>query len=321
MEERRQAPYLRTLLLGVGIPSVVSVIALALIWSSLPELPSPVAIHWGPSGVPDGFGPPVTYLIMVGLIGWVLPLLMTAPWKTSSHAATSKFMVMTAVWLSIFIAVIAVGAVFQQRGLSTAKDAPGVGYLILLAAAAGAVGALIPYLLLPETPAPLPGETIAPLPLLEGQTVVWTSVAVMSRWFTVSLTAVIVLMAGGALFAAPHYLLGTAAVLGLLLLGFSVFKVSVGRQGILIRGYLGFPKIRVPLDQIVQVTLVEVAPMQEWGGWGWRLRPGGQGIITRAGSAIQVLRRDGKIVVVTAEDSTVGCATLAALVERVRSEK
>lgn len=320
MEELEHAPRLRALLLGVGIPSIVSVIALALIWQSLPELPDPVAIHWGPNGVPDGFGPPFTYLIMVGLAGWLLPLLMTAPWRGSRHGSTSKFMVMTAVWLSLFISVIAVGSVLQQRGLTNAQDAPGVGYLILLAVLVGSAGALVPFLLLPKTPAPVAGTPIAPLPLLDGQTVAWTSVATMSRWFTVPMTLAVVIMAVGALFTAPRYLLGTAAILALLLLGFSVFKVSVGQQGILVRGYLGFPKIRVPLDQVAQVDLVEVVPMQEWGGWGWRFRPGGQGIITRAGAAIQVLRTDGKVVVVTAEDSAVGGATLAALADRVSKQ-
>lgn len=319
MEKLESPPRLRLLLLGVGIPTLVSVIALALIWQSLPQLPNPVAIHWGPSGTPDGFGPPATYLIMVGLGAWLLPLLMTAPWKRTSYGATSKFMVMTAVWLSLFIAVIAVGAVFQQRGLVSAEDAPGVGYLILVALLVGAVGALVPFFLLPKAPAATPGTPIEPLPLLDGQTVAWTSVATMSRWFIVSMTLVVVIMGVAALFAAPRYLLGTAVILALFLLGFSVFKVSIGQQGILVRGYLGLPKIRVPLDQIAQVDLVEVAPMQE-GGWGWRSRPGGQWIITRAGQAIQVLRLDGKVVVVTAEDSAVGGATLAALVDRVSNE-
>lgn len=320
MEEPKHSHRLRLLLLGAGIPTIVSVIALVLIWRALPDLPNPVAIHWGRNGAPDGFGSAVTYLVMVGLVGWLLPLIMAAPWKGAPYGATSKFMVMSAVWLSIFISFIAVGSVLLQRGLGAAQDAPGIGFLILWAVPVATVGALAPYFLLPEAPVASSGTPVEPLPLLDGQTAAWTSIAKMSRWFVGSLTLVIVVMAVGALFAAPRYLLGTAALLTLLLLGLSVFKVSVGQQGLLVRGYLGFPKVRAPLDQIAQVDLVQVAPLQDWGGWGLRFRPGGHGIITRAGSAIQVVLKEGKVVVVTADDSAVGAATLAALVDRIPAE-
>lgn len=306
----------RALVLGIGMPSLVGVVALVLVWQMLPQVPNPVAVHWGLNGAPDGFGSPYTYMVLIALLGWALPVVMAVPWSHTPNAQPSRFMVAVAVWLSIFISFISVGSVMVQRGLASADGAPGVGPIILLALPTAIVGALVPYFLLPKPVWAETGKKVEPLSLAPGQTVAWTSQAKMGRWFLILMSGLAVALAVGALFAAPWYLLGTSAFLGLMLVGFSVFRVSVGQRGLIVRGYLGFPSMRAPLDRIVGVELVQVSPMQEWGGWGWRFRPGGEAIVTRSGPAIQATLTGGGVMVVTAEDAAVGAATLAALVDR-----
>ncbi len=298
------------------MPSVVALTALVLVWRMLPEVPNPIAIHWGVSGAPDGFGSPSTYLVMIGLLGWALPVVMAVPWSRASHAQPPRFMVATAVWLSVFVSFIAVASVMAQRGLADAADAPNVGPIILLAVPVSLAFALIPFLLLPKPRWDSGAEQVEPLPLLPGQTVAWTSQARMGKWFLVMTSVMAAALAVGAFFAAPWILLGTAAFLALMLFAFSVFKVSVGQRGLVVRGYLGFPSIHVALERISGVELVQVSPLQEWGGWGWRFRPHGEAVVTRSGAAIQATLVGGNVVVVTAEDSALGAATLAALVDR-----
>ncbi len=310
---------LPTLLLGIGAPTLVAAAALVIVLASVPLLPNPVAIHWGVNGKPDGYGSPLIYVLIIILLAWVLPMIMVFPLLRTPSTSNVRFMVVSAVWLSVFISVISAASVLSQRGIANWKDAPGVGSTLLYALLIACVIALASYLLFPKVSLTEIGMPATPLPLNGTQVVAWSSTAAMSPVFTVSLGVAILVTGVAGLFFAPHYLLAVTALMIVLALMMTVFKVSVGRQGLVVRGLLGWPGITVPLDQIARVDLVDVAPLQEWGGWGWRYRPGGVGVIMRSGSAIQVVKTDGRTVVVTAEDSRSGAGALAAMVGRAQS--
>lgn len=308
-------------LVGLGIPALVGAVSVWLVASALPLLPDPVAIHWGLSG-PDGFAPPSSYLWMVAGFVWLLPSLMAASvlpgLAHGKYSAMTRFMAATAVWLSLFIAVALVGSLLPQRGLADATQAPNVGVVILIGLGVSFPVAGLAYLVLPrpgESEA-LKGTDVAPVPLAKGEVVAWNSRATQPLWATSLMVLLIVSLLVASFFALPFYLAGLAALLALLLAAFGSFRVSVGMQGLLVIGGLGRPRKRVPLEQIVRASLVQVDGLEEWGGWGWRMRPGATGIITRNGPAIQVELRQGDAFVVTAEDSEEGVAVLTALIER-----
>lgn len=93
--------------------------------------------------------------------------------------------------------------------------------------------------------------------------------------------------------------------------------MSVGPNGLLARSIIGWQRLRVALADIAAAGVVEVDPMAEFGGWGvrWVIGPRGKGrwgILTRRGPALEIVRRDGRSLVFTVDDS----ATAASVLEK-----
>lgn len=87
------------------------------------------------------------------------------------------------------------------------------------------------------------------------------------------------------------------------------------------RSILGWPNTRIPLDRIERVEVVQIAPMAEFGGWGWRISPDGRrGVVLRGGEALQVTDDRGKVFVVTVDGAEVAVATLQAYLDQ-RTQK
>ncbi len=92
------------------------------------------------------------------------------------------------------------------------------------------------------------------------------------------------------------------------------FLVSAGPRGFLVRSSLGWPRLAIPADDLASAGVVQVDPLADFGGWGirWVIGPGGKGrwgVIARRGPGIEVVRRDGRSLVVTTDDA----GTLAAV--------
>ncbi len=287
-----------------------------LIATWMTSLPNPVAIHWGLNGRPDGFGPRWSLLALQVVFGLLLPLVMLASLTPSirrgAYSPTARFLMAGALWLGALISVITVGSAAAQRHLTEAADAGSALPVVASAFALATVLAAGFYLLAPKASPPSTVD-VADVPVVElqpGERVAWTSTAVSSPWIIVPvlLLAAATLVAG--VFAGVPYLLLVSAVLFLMLGTTAVYQVSAGADGLHVRSALGWPRLHVPLADIASAQLVKVDPFQEWGGWGWRARPGGVGVITRRGPAIQVTRTNHRIVVVTAADSKWGVAAL-----------
>ncbi|MFE0171623.1 DUF1648 domain-containing protein [Streptomyces sp. NPDC059002] len=104
---------------------------------------------------------------------------------------------------------------------------------------------------------------------------------------------------------------------GLLVAGFARPCVAVDRRGLTVSpGALPWPRVRLPLDRMERADSDSVNALADYGGWGYRIRPGGSGIILRSGEALVVRRANGKSFAVTVEDSGTAAALLNTLVER-----
>jgi hypothetical protein len=71
-------------------------------------------------------------------------------------------------------------------------------------------------------------------------------------------------------------------------------------------GTLGFPRVSIPIDQIAQVSTLDIKPIR-WGGWGYRgsLRAFKRAaMIVRAGEGIRIDLNGGRIFIVTVDDAT-----------------
>ena len=312
----------------VGVPVLVGVTAWAVARGFADELPDPVATHWGPSGAPDGFTPVETALweapalavgfaLIVGLVVWAAS--RRAPQLRRGAGALAGFM-------SGLIATLGATSLWVQRGLTDARQADDVGGPIAISLVVGialaAVGAAL-------TPGEVPGAARASGPVPSEATRVALAPSERAAWSgwarSRAVLAVAVLSAALPLLllAALGYstlpillVVGLSAVLLALL---STFRVVVGAGGLVVRSVAGWPRWRVPLEEVSQARAVDVRPMRDFGGWGVRANTRGQfGVVLRAGEALEVTRGDGSRFVVTVDDAASAASLLNTLADRDR---
>ncbi|MGW5864266.1 DUF1648 domain-containing protein [Streptomyces sp. NPDC055239] len=107
---------------------------------------------------------------------------------------------------------------------------------------------------------------------------------------------------------------------GLLIAAFARACVTVDRRGLTVSpGLVPWPRVRLRLDRIERADSRQINALGDYGGWGYRIRPGRSGVIMRSGEALVVRRANGNDFAVTVEDSATAAALLNALVERETS--
>lgn len=314
-------------LVAIVVPFVLMVVAVVLQLLWLPALPDPAAVHWGPSGEPDGFGPawtfPVITLVMSGVLPIAIGLFCRAGLRRGDRGFTYRFMGATALWLSAFGAVLMTWSVATQQGLDDAHDAPSVLWPMAVALVVAVVAGLIGWAVQPKGQPHHTGLSSAPMTLAPGERVVWMGSAVMSKGAMAVIGLAVLLTLGAAVFV---WFTGDAiagvvvAVVFVVLVAASVtstaYQVRVDEGGLTVRSEFGFPTFNVPLADIASAEEIVVNPMGMFGGWGLRSVPGRFGVVLRTGPAIAVTRRSGKQFVVTVDDAKTGASLLGALAAR-----
>ncbi|GIG28402.1 lipase chaperone [Cellulomonas marina] len=305
------------------VPAAVTLgTAAALVASWRSRLPDPVAVHFGPGGA-DGYsalGPFVTLglglFAALAVAGWLVAV------RWGRDAMTRRIGVGLAAGLAAFGAVLVAGVLALQRGLADAARTPDVDPVVTGAVVAGLVlGGLCAWAVPADASAPAtdPGPLDGPrLPLGPQERAVWTG-RVVSR--------VAVALGGGAtlLVAAlavglriPGLLVLVAALAALVVTG-AVVVVTVDATGLTARSPLGWPRYRIPLDEVLGARATHVRPLADFGGWGYRLGRGGRvGYVLRTGDALEVSRTGGRTFVVTVDDAATAAALLTTLAERAR---
>jgi len=317
---------IRKLLIGVIVPIVIALGGAALIAAALPDLPDPVAIHWGASGEADGFGPAATNLVILLVFICAYSLFTVLITRGEGFSASQKVMLTTAPFLAVLLTAILAGSLWMQRGLTDATLAPSVLPLLLVGTVVGLGVAIGSWFLLPSTSVRAAEQSAAPsMQLGATQRAVWmrrsapTGTAQVFIIGTLALVTTVTIVA--LVLAAPPLLTavyGGFMVLIALVVAASVYwRVQVTSQGFVARSALGIPRFAVPLADIDEATVITVNPVRDFGGWG--LRWGGLGrfgIVTRAGEAIEIRRTNGKHLIVTVDDASQAAALLNALTTR-----
>lgn len=315
------------IVIGLVLPAIATAIAVVLIVMWMPEVPDPAATHWGVGGV-DGFGPAATYLWLAIGVGLGLPALMVISVLSMAKqqwGPTARFLGATALGLSGLSAVISAGSVELQRGLEDAAQAGPVWPVMVGGFCALLVLSAAGWVLQPDVH-PTPATPLKPAHLASisaGERVVWMATASMSRGGVIVLAVAGVLLVGTValmIFQAPEMVwvpVLVLAVVGLAMAATGSFRVRAGAGGLTVRSQLGFPRIHVPLEEMVAVRAITCHPFGEFGGFGWRIGLDGRtGIVVRTGAAIEVERRGKGALVVTVDGAEVGAATLQAYLDR-----
>lgn len=315
--------------IGMVLPAVVVGAGLLLQWLWRSELPSPVAIHWGDSG-PDSFAELWVLTASAFGFGLLLPLLITAvalPSIRAGRASTFMVRLMAGVGLgtSLLVAGTLTGGLAVQRGLDDAQEAGPIGGITVMVLLAAVVVPAVLVLLIPKSTPQRPlREEAGSLGLREGESVMWVRRIQMTssiRWVLyLSMGMVLVTTAVTAQESPLWVILLMGAVVVILLLAAltaTQFSMRIDAEGLRLRSVpLGWPSVRVGLDEITSVSSGEISGMSEFGGWGLRMAPGARGIILQDGEALRVERSGKPALVVTVDDAAEAADVLASLLQR-----
>ena len=325
LETRRRARRAFAILclwIPLGVFGVIAAVQLAL----LPLLPETVATHWSLSGTADGFGPAWTYPLMtVGIGGGITALIAgisLAEMKSTAQRTQYRFLGTVIGAETGFLGSTMLGLVIVQVGLDDASSAPGtLGVLILSLVVGGVLGTI--YLFVIEEPPATDVVDKDPRLLPDAEQSVWSRSVRMSRAGAVTLGTLLGVTTIGVLAlcfdavrrtgSVPFALWGTLALIlavSVLSLSMMRFDVRVDDAGLTVRAPLGWPRAHIATDSITSASAVEVSPMAEFGGWGWRFGANGQGFVLRAGEGIRIARDGGSDLTITVDDATTAAALL-----------
>lgn len=321
----------RYMIVGILLPIIIAAAGGIVGATWLTDLPDPIAIHWGSEGA-DGYGSAWTLILLPLAITVVFTLVTELPLAQSGRRGgltiNDKFLIVTRHFLSVLLTVGMIGSLAVQRGLADASDAPDIAGPLIVGAAGGVLLAAAVWFVLPKpiTPGLETKAQAVPLDIAPTERVYWARTVRLSNGVIVLIAAVVALSVGGAILgsigrrAGEPFAFWIAGFIIVLSIGMSFWRVRVDRRGFLVRGALGWPRVSIPLADIAAVRVVEVDPTADFGGWGWRWAPGRRtGIIMRRGAAIEVIRRDGRGLVVTVDDSENAAAVLQTVRARVAS--
>lgn len=294
------------------------------VWSWRSQLPDPVASHWGVDGMPDGFTSHTGMLALPLGLGTAMVLLFgAATWALGQTAVIRRIGGAMTVWVALFLSTIVVGTLSIQRGLSDARDAGPVDGVLLAAILGPIVPAILVAVLVPadiRQPTAAPVAADAPrVRLVDGERAVWIGRAGTSVAFVIAVP-ILVLGVVGVVLSRIWAVLIIDAIIVAALVTLTAFVVRVDRTGLTVRSAVGWPRYRVPLDEVVRADVTQVSPVKDYGGWGWRVgRQGRVGVVLRKGEALLVERTGGRSIAVTVDGAATAAGLLNTLADRARS--
>ncbi|TQL47773.1 uncharacterized protein DUF1648 [Homoserinimonas aerilata] len=326
LTDTARATRTRVLLVGVVVPVFIAAVATAICVAWLPELPDPIAIHWGANGQPDGYGSAwMSILMPLVLTIFFCGIAVASSWRLTPSGRivwTQRFVLATGTWLAMLISVIAVGTLAQQRGLDDAAQTGTIGGIMAIGFGVATLLAVGAWFLLPahDSARLNAAQAAEPLPAAPGELIAWSRTAHIATPALLILAGAILLVVGTVVVCAVAAPEGLAiSVIALIVVLFlaavtAMWRVTADRRGLTVRSVLGWPRQRIRLEDMTDVSVTTVDPMAEFGGWGWRW--GGDrrsGVVLRHGSAIEVTRASGRRFVITVDDAETGASVLAAL--------
>ncbi|MFJ9568428.1 SdpI family protein [Streptomyces bacillaris] len=309
-----------------ALPFVLAFLVDLILFIALKDrLPTRLAAHFDVSGDVNGHVGRTTYVLvtapvlpMLGAL-WVLMvvggkfygrahrLLIAGGWAA---AAFLQYVLGAAMIVNLDVPEGGAAARFPLWHLAAALGA---------AVLAGALGLLLARLFpVPEDPyAGKDPADRARIALADGEVAGWARTT--GAWW-LPLGALLTAAAGaGAGIWGTWFVGAPLLVLALLVLTFCRAHVTVDRRGLTVSGLLPWPRVQLPLERIETADSRPVNAVAEFGGYGYRVRPGRTGFIVRSGEAIVARQPGGREFAVTVGDSATGAALLNTLVDRNRA--
>nr|WSW66860.1 DUF1648 domain-containing protein [Streptomyces sp. NBC_00995] len=317
-----------------ALPFLLALAAdLILFAARLDRLPAQLASHFVGNGRADDYAGRTSYVVLTTalLVGtgtlWAL-MATRGGFRGRAFTRVVASGYATAGFLGYLMAVVLlvnVDAAEDARGRAQDVSFPMWQPAAALGVAAFSFGLGLLLAALGPVPDDPPGREPAEGPegreriaLAAGEVAGWAR-STGNRWL---LPAAALTCAGGvALMSTVGWSAAIPALLaGLLLLSFTRPNVAVDRRGITVSGMLPWPRVQVPLERIETAASRDIKPLAEYGGWGYRIRPGRTGVMIRSGEGIVARLADGRDFAVTVDDSATAAALLNTLIDQRRTD-
>lgn len=310
----------RVLALAVAPSTLAAVIGAALIASWRDVLPDPMASHWSTHGV-NGFSTTaavIGYVLVTGLLGVIIGA--TLCWRLDEPAVVRSVVGIVA-GVSVSVIGVMVATAAAQRGVADASSVPTPTWQIGAAMVIGLAVGFGCAALVPKWSPTQPDVDEAGLPTADigaAERFSWTRTVSSSVGAGLIVGGAITVTAALAVLTGAWPLLVLLAVLAVPMVMMWSVRVTVDRSGVRVRSVVGWPRIRIPVDDIDHADVVDVRAFGDFGGYGYRLcvhgkLKGAKGFVLRSGPGILVTRTDGRRAVIVVDDAH----TAAGLVNRV----
>lgn len=297
----------KALVTGMGVTLMVHGAMALWLWRVYPRLPDPVVTHWGIDG-PDGFTDRVDIwwglllsLVFTAIIGALL--VAVAPKHSTMLGAGAGI----TAGLGTFLATIIGGSAALQAGRSPDDPMDLNPWWILPVVAASVVVSVVAAALVgppPSRPAattiPAPSERLAD----DDVTREWhAEIATHPAWLFLLLlplpASIVILLTTGS-WVLPILI---SVIIALPLLGLWRWRLAVDEEAFYARGWLGWPKISVPLRDVERAECRAHVGALEYGGMGLRSTRGGDRLVVRSGPAVRLVLSDGTDFIATTDDA------------------
>ncbi|MFH8572475.1 DUF1648 domain-containing protein [Streptomyces sp. NPDC017993] len=306
-----------------GIPFAAAIAAVFFVHRSVSgRLPDPLATHFRPDGRADGFSSVQGFLtgtllalLVLGAGSVVLSLIRRTKPPTRWVIAAGWGIAVLLAWvtcLTLLGNARAAGA--DAVRLPIWQVAVPLGGAVL----AGALGLLLAGR--DADPSSTPTGAAPRLALGDREMAGWSrTVGSPLLWLLGLLMAVGGLVAG----FLGTWLSGLVLVLGgMSVVALTSVRVTVDRRGLALAStLLPYPFRRIALDKVREATSRHIAPAAEFGGWGYRVRPGRSGLVLRSGEGLVLQLTSGREFVVTVDDAATAASLFNAYLDRSRSRQ
>ncbi|MEU6847292.1 DUF1648 domain-containing protein [Streptomyces sp. NPDC046716] len=310
------SPAPRALLAGLPF-AVAALVATGVHIALRDRLPDPMATHFPGSGSPDGFSSAKGFLV-TGLLMLVGTGVLFALAAGRQRIGAARWTVVLGWGTAGLLGSVSVSVLRVNAAVGDAHDARMPWWHLAVAGAVAVVAGGVGWLLTRGWPRTWEvgegGTGGTALSLREGERAVWVRQA---GSLPLALIAAGLIVAG-LVVAALLTLWGlVVAGAGLVSLVFGRVRVTVGPRGLVVaQGGLSWPRVRIPLEEVESASRRTISPLGDFGGWGYRIRPGATGVVLRAGEALVVRRTSGREFAVTVDDAGTAAALLNSLAAR-----
>ncbi|MFB7634965.1 DUF1648 domain-containing protein [Streptomyces sp. NPDC056149] len=283
------------------------------------RLPERMATHFAFDGRPDGYSSPQVFVLacLVPLLGLGAGTVLLV--QRGLPARSVRWTIVTGYFTAGLLGHLGVLTLLRNAG--AAPDGVRLsGWQLAVALAVGVAVGGLGWLLAgadPESPRPEAG-TAHRLHLPAGTRAGWTRTI---SSLPLAALAGVMACAGIVLGASTGWVAGAVMVLGgLAVAAHCSMRVTVDRRGLtLTPTLLPVPLHRIPLGEVTEATSRRISSLAEYGGWGYRIRPGGSGLLLRSGEGVVLRLTSGREFVVTVDDAATAAALLNTYLDRRRS--